>query len=121
MPKLIVSLPTTRTVYYILNKKGKPLINLNDFCEIIHYLPGDAFDFFDNLKEKMGLYWPDIGNYTKQEGGWFITVSQAYALLSECNDLNRIATAKDLLEKTIPNIINQNKPSRKAYFCSWFH
>ena len=121
MPKLIVSFPTTCAVYYILDKKGKPLISLGDFCQVIHYLPGDAFAFFDDLKERMGSYWPDIGNYVKQGGGWFITVPQAYALLSECDDSNRIATAKDLLEKTIPNIISQNKPSRKSYFCSWFH
>lgn len=121
MPKLIISLPTTCAVNYTLDKKGKPLISLGDFCQVIHYLPGDAFDFFDTLKEKMGSYWPDIGNYTKQGGGWYITVSQAYALLSECSDLNRIATAKNLLEQTIPGIINQNKPSRKGYVCSWFH
>lgn len=121
MPKLTVPLPTTCTVYYILDKKGRPLISLADFCQVINYLPGDAFDFLDTLKEKMGPCWPDIGNYTKQEGGWLITVPQAYALLSECDDLNRIAVAKNLLEQTIPGVINQYKPSRKGYFCSWFH
>lgn len=121
MPKLIISLPTTCDVNYILDKKGKPLISLGDFCEVIHYPPGDAFDFIDTFKEKMRSYWPDIGNYVKQDGGWYITVPQAYALLSECDDLKRIATAKNLLEQTIPGIINQNKPSRKGYFCSWFH
>lgn len=113
MPKLIVTLPTTYIVNYILDKKGKPLISLGDFCEVIDYLPGDAFKFLDILKERMESYWPDIGNYTKQGGEWFITVPQAYALLSESEDLNRIAAAKNLLEQTLPlpEIIKQSKSS----------
>lgn len=109
MPKLIATIPTTYTVNCILDKKGKPLISLGDFCEVLDYIPGDAFNFFDILKERMGSYWPDIGNYVKQDGEWFINVPQAYALLSESNDLNRIAAAKELLEQTLPlpEITNQ--------------
>lgn len=109
MPKLIATIPTTHTVNYIIDKKGKPLISLSDFCQILDYPQNYAFNFFDALKEKMGSYWPEIGDYTEQKGEFFITVPQAYALISESNDLNRIAAAKELLEQTLtlPEICNQ--------------
>lgn len=111
MSKLIATVPTTYTVNCILDKKGNPLIDLEDFCRIIDYDLAGAFDFFDNLKERMGAYWPDVGNYTQQKEGWFITVPQAYVFLSESDDLNRISAAKHLLEQTLPKAINQNKLS----------
>lgn len=109
MAKLLATLPTIYSVNYILDKKGRPLINLEDFCLILDCDLADTFDFFNNLKEKMGSYWSDVDNYTQQKEGWFITVPQAYVLLSESSSLNRINTAKYLLEQTLPKAINQNK------------
>lgn len=107
MAKLTAAVPTKYTVNVILDKDGKPLINLNDFSQVLDWVLTDAFDFFDALAETMSSYWPEVGNYVERDGNWYITVPQAYVFLPQANDLDRIDAALTLLESTLPKALNQ--------------
>lgn len=107
MAKLIATVPTTYNVDIIRDKDGKLLINLNDFCQVLDWVLTDAFDFFDDLGEKMGSYWPEVGAYVERDGVWYITVPQAYVFLPQADDLDRINAAVALLEATLPKAVNQ--------------
>ena len=109
MPKLTATIPTNYTVDVILDKDGKPLINLDDFCQVLDWVLTDAFDFFDGLDTKLSSCWPDVGAYVERDGKWYITVPQAYAFLPQAEDLSRIDAAVTLLEYTLPKALNQGE------------
>lgn len=107
MAKLTATVPTTYDVNIIIDKNGKPLINLEDFCQVLDFTFADSFDFFDDLGKKMGSYWPEVGAYVERDSIWYITVPQAYALLPEADDLGRIRSALFLLDIALPEAVNQ--------------
>lgn len=111
MAKLVVTVPIIYNVDFIIDNEGKPLINLEDFCQVLNWVLTDAFDFFDDFKEKMDSCWPEVGSYVEHEGKWYITVAQAYILISQNEDVNRNGAAVYLLEHTLPKAINKNKLS----------
>lgn len=108
MAKLTTTVPTTYDVNIIIDKNGKPLINLEDFCQVLDWVLTDAFDFFDDLGEKMGSYWPKVGAYVERDGAWYITVQQAYVFIPQAEDLGRIHAANTLLEHALPKLLNQD-------------
>lgn len=109
MAKLVATVPIIYNVDFIIDKEGKPLINLEDFCQVLNWVLTDAFDFFDDLKEKMNLFWPEVGNYVEHDGKWYITIAQAYILISQSDDVNRSGAAVYLLEQTLPKALNKNR------------
>lgn len=108
MPKLTATVKTTYDVNIIIDKDGKPLINLEDFCRVLDFTFGDSFDFFDSLGKTMGSYWPEVGSYVERDGVWYITVPQAYALLPQADGYDRVWAAAWLLEYTLAKAINQS-------------
>ena len=107
MTKLVATVPTTYDVNFIIDKDGKPLICLEDFCRVLDWDFADAFDFFDSLGKTMGSYWPEAGAYVERDGIWYITVPQAYAFAAQAEDQERIKAATYMLEYTLPKAINQ--------------
>ena len=107
MTKLVATVPTTYDVNFILDKDGKPLINLEDFCQVLDFTFADSFDFFDSFGERMKSIWPEVGSYVERDGIWYITVPQAYALLPQADGYDRIWTAACLLEHTLTKALNQ--------------
>lgn len=107
MAKLNVIVPTVYDVNIILDKEGKPRINLEDFCQVLDWVFTDALDFFNDLHEAMGSYWPGVNAYLDLDDALYITVQQAYALIPQADNVNRINAAKDLLERDLPKALNQ--------------
>lgn len=110
MTQFVATVPTRYTINVILDKNGKPLIDLENFCELLDFTFADSFDFFDGLGKTMSSYWPEVGNYVEYEGSWYITVPQAYAFLPQADDLDRIGAALLFLETNLPKVVNQGEP-----------
>lgn len=107
MAKLNVIVPTVYDVNIILDKDGKPRINLEDFCRVLDWSFTCALDFFNDLHKAMGSYWPGVNAYVDIDDSLYITVQQAYALIAQADNLNRIHAAKDMLERDLLKALNQ--------------
>ena len=107
MAKLNVIVPAVYDVNIILDKDGTPRINLEDFCRVLDLCFTDALDFFNDLPKEMVSYWPGVNAYLDLDDALHITVQQAYALIAQADNLNRIHAAKDMLERDLPKALNQ--------------
>ena len=108
--KLTATVLNNYDVKWTYNKEGKPVIHLEDFCEVLDYTLADAFDFYEYLGKDAGSLWPEIGKITEIKEdkyiNYYITVPQAYALISQIDEQDRIKAAEYLLLHDLPKAMS---------------